>query len=209
MTKTIRMNNKAKVRAMFKKLMGIIMLSFLVYVGYTAYSMWTYEDHASAKHADAAIVLGAAQWYGKPSPVFEGRLQHAIELYKQDKVDYLIITGGKGKDSRWSEGEVGRNYAVDHGVAEEDVLVESTSQITEQNLENAKEVAEEKGLNEFFIVSDPFHAKRGTMMADNLGMKADGNPTPYTQYKTLDTKVPFFFRELAFYIGYDLSQPFR
>ncbi|MFD1020408.1 YdcF family protein [Thalassobacillus hwangdonensis] len=194
---------------MIKKLMGIIFLVFLVYVGFTGYSMWTYEDHKNGEHADAAIVLGAAQWNGKPSPVFEGRLQHAIDLYKDEKVDKLIVTGGKGTRSRFSEAEVGRAFMVERGIPEEDVLIENTSQVTEQNLENAKQVAEKLGLDDFLIVSDPFHAKRGAMMAQHLGMNADGSPTPYTQYQSMDTKVPFFARELAFYIGYDLAGPFR
>lgn len=106
------------------------------------------------------IVLGAAQWNGKPSPVFEGRLKQGIELYEEGHVDYLIFTGGKSEQAASSEAEVGRNYALEKGIPEEDILYEDSSLMTEDNIINAKEVTEEKNLETFLIVSDQFHLKR-------------------------------------------------
>ncbi|RDY70379.1 YdcF family protein, partial [Halobacillus trueperi] len=173
-----------------KRFVQIILLLMISYALYTGYSVWTYGDE-KVSEADAAIVLGAAQWNGKPSPVFEGRLKQGIELYKEGHVEYLILTGGKSEQAASSEAEVGKGYAMEHGVNEEDILFEDQSLITEDNLSNAKEVSDEKGIRSFFIVSDQFHLKRAVAMAKHLGMKVEGVPTQYSAYKSMETKVPF------------------
>ncbi|MBN9655963.1 YdcF family protein [Halobacillus sp. GSS1] len=185
-----------------KRFIQIILLLMISYALYTGYSVWTYGDE-KVSEADAAIVLGAAQWNGKPSPVFEGRLKQGIELYKEGHVEYLILTGGKSEQAASSEAEVGKGYAMEHGVKEEDILFEDQSLITEDNLSNAKEVSDEKGIRSFFIVSDQFHLKRAVAMAKHLGMKVEGVPTQYSAYKSMETKVPFFLREW----GYWMVQP--
>ncbi|MYL49105.1 YdcF family protein [Halobacillus litoralis] len=188
-----------------KRLIQIILLILLAYALYTGYSVWTYGDE-KATDADAAIVLGAAQWNGKPSPVFEGRLKQGIELYKEGRVEYLILTGGKSEQAASSEAEVGKDYAMEHGVKEEDILFEDRSLITEDNLSNAKEVSHEKGIRSFLIVSDQFHLKRAVAMAKHLNMKVEGVPTQYSAYKSMETKVPFFLREWGYWMGQPVTK---
>ncbi|MYL38424.1 YdcF family protein [Halobacillus litoralis] len=188
-----------------KKFIGIGMVITLLYSVYTAYSVWTFGEGSQPPEADAAIVLGAAQWNGKPSPVFEGRLKQGIELYEEGHVDYLIFTGGKSEQAASSEAEVGRNYALEKGVPEEDILYEDSSLMTEDNIINAKEVTEEKNLETFLIVSDQFHLKRAVAMAESHGMSAKGVPTQYSAYQSLDTKLPFFLREWGFWMGHQLT----
>ncbi|WP_394218482.1 YdcF family protein [Halobacillus trueperi] len=188
-----------------KRLIQIILLMLLAYALYTGYSVWTYGDE-KATDADAAIVLGAAQWNGKPSPVFEGRLKQGIELYKEGRVEYLILTGGKSEQAASSEAEVGKDYAMEHGVKEEDILFEDRSLITEDNLSNAKEVSHEKGIRSFLIVSDQFHLKRAVAMAKHLNMKVEGVPTQYSAYKSMETKVPFFLREWGYWMGQPVTK---
>lgn len=91
----------------------------------------------------------------------------------------------------------------------EDILLETKSTITEENLQYAYDVASLNNLHSFSIVSDPLHMKRAMLMAKHTGMEAYSSPTQSSVYKTLNSKIPFFFRELFFYIGYIISLPFR
>ncbi|MGP4061337.1 YdcF family protein [Halobacillus sp. H74] len=181
-----------------KRLVKIVFLICLFYGLYTGYTVWTFGEEEEIPEADAAIVLGAAQWDGKPSPVFEGRLKQGIELYEEGKVEYLVLTGGTSENAASSEAEVGKDYAIAHGVAKEDILYEDRSLMTEDNLKNAKKVSGEKSIDTFLLISDQFHLKRAVIMAENQGMDVKGVPTQYSAYESLETKLPFFLREWAY-----------
>ncbi|MBH0230952.1 YdcF family protein [Halobacillus yeomjeoni] len=192
-----------------KRILKILLLILLIYSVYTGYSLWTYGADDHIPEADAAIVLGAAQWNGKPSPVFEGRLKQGIELYKNDKVDYLVFTGGMSENAASSEAEVGMNYALDQGVPKEDILIESQSAVTVDNLINAKKVADDKGIDSYLLVSDQFHLKRAVGMAEDQGMDVTGVPTAYSAYETMETKMPFFVREWLYMMMHQLTHLFE
>lgn len=178
---------------------------------YSAYSIWSFSKVNQLVHSDAAIVLGAAVWNDKPSPVLEERIKHAIWLYQNGYVKKIIFTGASSvfNTKEKPESEVSKEYAIEHHVHPNDILIETKSIITEQNLRYAYEVARENGLKTFIIVSDPLHMKRSLVMAEDLAMEAYSSPTPTSVYKSWKTKIPFFFRELFFYIGYSISAPFR
>lgn len=156
-----------------------------------------------------AVVLGAAAWDDEPSPVLRERINHAIWLYENGYVDKIIFTGGKGKGDQLAESEVARDYAIRKNVNSGDILIETKSKITEENLEYAYDIANRGNFDTFIIVSDPLHMKRAVLMAKNTGMEAYSSPTQSSVYKTLDSKIPFFLRELFFYVGYIVSFPFR
>ncbi len=117
------------------------------------------------------------QWNGEPSPVFEGRLKQGIELYEEGVVEYLVLTGGKSENASSSEAKVGKDFAMENGIPEEDIMYEDLSLVTEENLSNAKEVTEKNGIHSYLLVSDQFHLKRAVAMAENLGMDVKGVPT--------------------------------
>lgn len=170
--------------------------------------MWTFTGDANLHHTDAAIVLGAAAYYNQPSPVFKERIKHGLKLYEEGYVDKLIFTGGKGEGAPYAEAEVAKMYAMDQGVPEEDIFIETSSKITEENLKNAKRIGQENGLDTFTIVSDPFHTKRSVAMAKHMEINAVASPTQTSAYKSLETKLPFFFREWAVYLGYEANALF-
>ncbi|MFI8687604.1 YdcF family protein [Rossellomorea sp. NPDC077527] len=182
---------------------------FFVFVSYSAFSIWTYGDKVQLVKSDAGVVLGAAVWDGEPSPVLRERVNHAIWLNENHYVDKIIFTGGKGEGNKYAESEVARDYAIENNVDPDDILIEKKSKITEENLKYAYEIAVENNLNTFSIVSDPLHMKRAMLMAEHTGMDAYSSPTPSSVYKTWGTKVPFFLRELFFYVGYVFCLPFR
>ncbi|MCP3031357.1 YdcF family protein [Halobacillus sp. A1] len=192
-----------------KKLIKYIVILFIIYVAYTGYSIWTYGANNEDADADAAIILGAAQWNGTPSPVFEGRLKQGIELYKKGQVDFLIVTGGTIDSAEDSEGEVGKSYAMEQGVPEKDIIVEDKSLETEENLYNANTLIENRDIKSFLLVSDAFHLKRAVSIANERGMDAEGVATEYSAYESLETKLPFFFEEWAYYVGNQILKVFR
>ena len=198
------MTPKCRLRLVFT-----IIVTFLVFIGYFAFSIWNFSDEVELFKTDVAVVLGAAAWDDGPSPVLRERINHSIWLYENDYVDKIIFTGGKGKGNKYAESEVARDYAIKNNVNSDDILIETKSRITEENLKYAYEIAVEKNFNTFTIVSDPLHMKRAILMAKNTGMEAYSSPTQSSVYTTLNSQIPFFLRELFFYIGYIFSLPFR
>lgn len=158
---------------------------------------------------DVAVVLGAAAWDDEPSPVLRERINHSIWLYENGYVDKIIFTGGKGDGDKFAESEVAKDYAIAKNVKTEDILIETKSKITEDNLRYAYDIATKENFETFTIVSDPLHMKRAILIAKSIGMESYSSPTQSSVYKTWNSKIPFFFRELFFYVGYTISFPFR
>lgn len=163
----------------------------------------------SKTKCDVAIVLGAATSGEEVSPVYRERINHGIWFYEYGYVDYLILTGGVGKENEKSDALVAKQYAVKNGVPEQAILIEEQSTITEENLEYAKAVMDAHSVNTAIIISDPLHMKRAMLMANDYGITAYPSPTPTTMYRSLKTQIPFLAREVFFYIGYSVVRLFR
>ncbi|AFY39334.1 protein of unknown function DUF218 [[Leptolyngbya] sp. PCC 7376] len=153
---------------------------------------------------DCAIVLGAAVDVSKPTPVFEARLKHGIDLYHRNIVRNLIFTGGLGDGDHLSEGETGAIYAANNGISQNKIFFEQQSKTTPQNLIEAQKVMAKNNLNTAIIVSDHFHLQRSFMVAHWLGIKAGTSATPYSRYRSWKTKFPFLLREVYFSIQFKL-----
>jgi uncharacterized SAM-binding protein YcdF (DUF218 family) len=130
-----------------------------------------------ARQSGAAIVLGAAQWNGDPSPVLRARLDHAFDLYRRGLVSRIILTGGVGRGDRLSEAAAGKQYLIDQRLPVEALLLDERSTTTWENLQNAAALARANGINSVLLVSDPFHMLRSLKMARDLGLAAYGSPT--------------------------------
>ncbi len=177
--------------------MGLVIL-VLYAAGQFAWIIWTYAGNSSDGPADAALVLGAAADGVAPSPVFEERLRHAVDLYHRNRVARLILTGGRGQGDALAESEVGRDWAVANGVPADAILIETESRTTKQNLVNALPLIEANHVGKILLVSDPLHMRRAMWMADTLKLNAEPSPTPTSRYETLATQVPMLFREVWF-----------
>ena len=188
---------------------GVISLLLIVFAIGIAISIWNYGKVDEKAPADVAIVLGAAISDGEVSPVYRERINHAITLYEEGTVDFIILTGGFGEGSYKSDSQVAKEYALSQGIPEERLLIEEKSTITEENLEFSKEVMEENDLETAIIVSDPLHMKRAMLMAEDYNINALSSPTPTSMYKSLKTKIPFLLREEFFYVGYCIVRVFR
>lgn len=184
----------------------MVLITAIMAIGNLAVSIYFYNSSSTTVRADAAIVLGAEVWGEEPSPVFLERINHAINLYKSDRVNKIIFTGGQGEGHEFAEASVAKQYAILQGVAELDILTETQSRTTYQNLYYAKRVAQKHQVSQFLIISDPLHMRRAILMAKDLGMKAYPSATPTTRYKSLNSKLPFLLRETYFSIHYLVSR---
>lgn len=164
------------------------------------WQIYSYSSISSSTSADAAIVLGAAVWDGRPSPVFEERIKYGINLYQSGDVEYLIFTGGIGEGDTTAESEVAQDYAVNNGVPTEKILIETTSHITYENLYEACQLMAAVNIQKALIVSDPLHMKRATRIAKDLGIDAYPSPTLTSRYQTWRSKSGLLAYELFFYI---------
>ncbi len=186
----------------FRNVIIVLIISFCIYIICNVISICRYSFVYENESCDVAIVLGAATSGSEVSEVYKQRLNHAMELYQNDYVKYIIVTGGKGKGNHFSDAAIAREYLVSMGLPDEIILEEGTSTITQENLENAKIIMEENGYETAAIVSDPLHMKRAMLLAEDSGIVAISSPTKSSAYKTLKTKIPFVAREAFFYIGY-------
>ncbi|WP_037373162.1 YdcF family protein [Anaerovorax odorimutans] len=187
-----------------KKIFYILFIIIICYVTYTSVDIYLYGNVNELVKADAAIVLGAAVWQDKPSPVFEERIKHGIWLYKNNYVDKLIFTGGKGDGNLISEAIAAKNYALKNSVPDEDIFIEEKSKITQENICYAAEIAKDNNISSVIIVSDPLHMRRAMLMAKNYGLSAYSSPTPTTKIISAKSKLLFLSREVFYYIGYKL-----
>lgn len=185
-----------------KRLFTFVVFILICYVIYTSYDIYSYGNVNEMDKRDAAIVLGAATWGDKLSPVFEERIKHGIWLYKNGYVDKLIFTGGKSEGMKYSEANIARNYAIENLIPIEDIYIEEKSTITQENISYAAQIIEKNNISTVILVSDPLHMKRTMLMAKDYGLQAYSSPTPTTRYITLKSKVTFLAREVFFYVGY-------
>lgn len=131
-----------------------------------------------ARQADIIIVLGAAEYRGRPSPVFEARLNHALLLYLRKLAPRVLTTGGAGGDRSFTEGDVGREYLTRRGIPAEAILVEPEGESTVHSTSAAAEIMRKNGLKSCIVVSDGYHIYRVKKMLTAQGIEVYGSPRP-------------------------------
>jgi uncharacterized SAM-binding protein YcdF (DUF218 family) len=181
-------------RAMFAGIAGLV--CWFVLLGFQIIAA---GEGGARPSADVAIVLGAAVYGERPSPVFEERIRHGINLYKEGKVRKLLFTGGRGEGARFAESTVAREYALVRGVPGDAILTEAASRTTKQNLAEARLLMQRHDLGRAALVTDPLHIKRSLRMAEALDIAALPAPTPTSRYRTWRSKSGFLLREIYFY----------
>lgn len=140
-----------------------------------AVTVWSQRDGAAK--ADAIVVLGAAQYAGRPSPVLKARLDHAVDLYRKGLATWFVVTGGKGPGDTTSEAAVSRRYASRNGVPETAILAETVGRSTDASLTGVAAIMQERKLRTAILVSDPFHSLRLQILARHYGIDGVTSPT--------------------------------
>lgn len=143
-------------------LIYLFLLSLIVGFGLTS----------SEKKADCAIVLGCRVYGDVMSPFLRERTDEGLRLLKEDKVKYIIASGGKGQGESIEEAEAMKEYLLSKGIVEDKILVEGSSKNTYENLKYSKEIMESKNLKSAIIVSNKFHLLRSMLVAKKLGIEA-------------------------------------
>ena len=170
-----------------KRTLRIVAGIVAVVLAYTLYQGWSIHHFGfsdDGRHADCAIVLGAAAWHNKPSPVFQERINHAIALYRDKRVPRLILTGGFGEGAPFAESAI---------------AIETNSQTTLENLVEARKLLDDGSPRTALIVSDPWHLKRAVAMARSVGIDAFPSGTLSSRFESPEARLQFLVRELYFY----------
>jgi len=186
-------------------LLSLLLASSMGFIG-LAWQIICYGNQSIEAQGDAAIVLGAAAWGNKPSPIYRERINQAIFLYKSGRVRNLVFTGGTPEFGYPSEAQVGREFAIKHGIPKNAILTESTSRTTWQNLANTQKLIAPLGIKTVLLVSDPLHMKRAMTMATDLGLSATPAPTSSSRVQSPGNWGKFLWRETWLYLGYLLLQ---
>lgn len=159
------------------RLAGAACLGIVLAGGYATYRIWEQGQHDEERPADAIVVMGAAQYDGRPSRVFAARLDHAVSLYFAGVAPRLVVTGGKAQGDRMTEAAAGRAFAMELGVPPEDILVEERSRTTLESVRAVAELLASDELRSAIFVSDRPHMLRVLRMAADEGITAWGSPT--------------------------------
>lgn len=130
-----------------------------------------------AQEADAIVVLGAAQYVGRPSPVLRARVDHAISLWKRGLAPTLILTGGTGVGDTTSEAAVARKYAMSRGVPDRAIVVEIKGRTTSESMRAVARIMDDREQHSVILVSDPFHMLRLSILARRFGLEPYTSPT--------------------------------
>lgn len=134
----------------------LIVLFLVITAAHVVHTASLQETHP----ADAIVVFGAAEYFGRPSPVLRARLDHAFDLYKQHLASVVITTGGAAADPKFSEGEVGNNYLRKRGIPENALIAETQGADTAQSAERVAVIMHANGLHSCIAVSDAYHEFR-------------------------------------------------
>jgi uncharacterized SAM-binding protein YcdF (DUF218 family) len=148
----------------------------LIYVAYLAVRIQQQSQRDEAQTADVILVLGAAEYRGRPSPVLRSRLDHALALYGQGLAPRIMTTGGAGGDPVFTEGTVGRAYLISHGVPPEAIIVETEGESTVHSIALSAEILRRMDLNSVIVVSDGYHIYRVKEMLESQGLRVYGSP---------------------------------
>lgn len=159
------------------RLLVVAGLAGVAVVGYTTYRILDQAGRDERGPADAIVVMGAAQYDGRPSPVFAARIDHAVDLFLEGLAPRLIVTGGKQEGDRTTEADSARTYAIARGVPADAILAEDASRTTLESIRGVAALMAEHGLASAVFVSDPSHMFRVLRMATDAGIQAHGSPT--------------------------------
>ncbi len=156
------------------------------------------------RRADAIVVFGAAEYVGRPSPVYRARLDHAYTLFERGMAPLIITTGGAGKDPKFSEGQVGRDYLSKLGVPDVNLIAETQAGDTDQSARRVAVILEANELKSALLVSDAYHLYRAKRMMEREGITVYISPRPGSIPKTPLGRWTAALREAVSYTLYRL-----
>jgi len=183
------------------RLVASILLAIIAVWGVSMAAVLFFSSIDQARPADSIVVLGAAQYDGRPSPVLRARLDHGIDLWNRGMGKVLVVTGGKGYGDTTSEADVGRSYAKKHGIPDTAILLENKGRTTRESMLAVSRLLEERGSKTAILVSDPFHMLRLSIIGRRFGM------TPYTSPTRTSPISPNSEKRWRYILGESVKAP--
>jgi vancomycin permeability regulator SanA len=171
-----QLRDKKLRRRLYMRIGTSLLVVFVAYLTITFGQVWWTSRRDGARHADAVVVLGAAQYNGRPSQALKGRLDHAFDLYHKGLVRVIVVTGGKQKGDRFTEAYTGFRYLRKKGVPERALLTEVKGTNTWESLAAAARILRQRNMTNAVMVTDGYHALRVEAIADELGLNASVSP---------------------------------
>ena len=163
------------VRTTLRVVLVLVALLLAAWLG-SALAIIGFASRDNARSADAIVVLGAAQYAGRPSPVLKARLDHALQLWERKLATRLIVTGGVGPGDVTSEAAVARTYIESQGVPADSILLEPAGRTTSESMQAVATIMESNGMERAILVSDPFHMFRLWLLSRRYGITAHTSP---------------------------------
>jgi uncharacterized SAM-binding protein YcdF (DUF218 family) len=180
-------------------------LAAALVVGSTVLRIWQVARLDQRPVSDAIVVLGSAQYDGRPSDVLQARLDHALTLFKQGVAPRIVTVGGRRPGDRFTEAGSGRTWLVNQGVPATQVVAVEKGDDTLQSMQALGTEFAQHGWHTAVLVTDPWHALRSERMAHDSGLAAVSSPTrsgPVVQ--TRETELRYIARETAALLYYGL-----
>jgi uncharacterized SAM-binding protein YcdF (DUF218 family) len=176
------------------KVVAVVLGALVVYLGVTLGQVWWASRRDDARPAQAIVVLGAAQYNGRPSPVLRARLDHANDLWHRQLAPVVVVTGGRQPGDQFTEATASADYLIAHGIPDADILREVSGRTTWESLAAASRFLRQRGITKVLLVSDPFHSERLVAIASELSLSGYASPTRTSPIKGWSA-VPYFGRE--------------
>ncbi|MBV8690516.1 MAG: YdcF family protein [Actinobacteria bacterium] len=174
--------------------MTLLVALLLLYLGVTFAQVWLASRRDQARPVQAIVVLGAAQYAGRPSPVLKARLDHAADLYNRHLADVVVVTGGREAGDITTEAAASAQYLGTKGIPDSHILREVQGRTSWQSLAAAASFLKARNIKTVLLVSDPFHSARIAAMAKELGLTPYVSPTRTSPIHG-SSAVPYFGKE--------------
>jgi uncharacterized SAM-binding protein YcdF (DUF218 family) len=159
---------------------SVLVLAGFMYVCLNIVQVWSVGRSSGARQVDAIVVMGVAQYDGRPSPQLQARLDHVLTLWKEGVAKLVVTTGGNQPGDRFTEARASADYLVAGGIPESAISMEDIGATTLQSLQGVAEILHSRGLSSIEIVTDPYHALRSRLIAQDLGLTAYVSPTEHS-----------------------------
>lgn len=183
--------------------MALALAAVLLVVGGTATSIWWVARQDDRPRSDAIVVMGASQFDGRPSEIFQARLRHARALFAQGIAPRIVTLGGSQPGDRTTEAAAGVEYLDDQGVPSQNLLAIGEGRDTLQSAQAASRVFRQRGWDSAVVVSDPWHSLRARRMLRDVGIEAEASPARSgPAVRTRTTQLRYIARETAAYLYY-------
>ena len=173
---------------------AVVAAVVVAYLGVTLVQVWHASTLDQARPVQAVVVLGAAQYDGRPSPDLKARLDHALLLWDRHLAPTMVVTGGKIPGDPYSEASVGADYLASRGVPQRDILWETEGRDSWQSLASTATFLKARHIDVVLLVSDPFHDERISLMSSEVGLTPYVSPT-HTSPIHGASVIPYFAKE--------------